>query len=203
MGETPTISKPEHRVLIVSCGSVGIVNLPQYLIMLKAAHISVRCIMTPMAEKFVPAQTVRCFVDKVATGFISNDGALQSLHIEWPAWADHVVVLPASANTIAKMAAGISDTLASAALVATTVPLWVFPNMEASLAKSPATQDNLKVLESRGVTVKRFSRKTLSVSSGELHPSSWALPSLGDFKNFLDNLFPLGATAGASQESPI
>src|SRR4029079_18225848 len=74
-------------------------------------------------------------------------------HLELVANADVLLIAPASANTIAKLATGQADNLLTAAALAATCPVLVAPAMNNHMYEHPATQDNLETLRRRGVTV--------------------------------------------------
>jgi phosphopantothenoylcysteine decarboxylase/phosphopantothenate--cysteine ligase len=74
-------------------------------------------------------------------------------HISWARWADGLVVAPATANLLAKMATGLADDAASTLLLAYTGPVWVAPAMNTAMLEHPATVGNLEVLRVRGVRV--------------------------------------------------
>ncbi len=74
-------------------------------------------------------------------------------HIELAQWPDAVVVAPATANIMAKMAHGLADDLLSTLLLATPAPVWIAPGMNTHMWNHPATQANLRILQERGVRV--------------------------------------------------
>lgn len=113
----------------------------------------VRVVMTSAACEFVTPLTFRTLSrNPVGVGQFDPPEAWKPEHIAY-AEADAVVVAPATANIIAKMAHGIADDLLSSTLLATRAPVFVAPAMNDGMWENPATQANLAVLKSRGVTV--------------------------------------------------
>lgn len=74
-------------------------------------------------------------------------------HIQWGEWADWFVIAPCTANTIAKIAHGVSDNLLTATVLAARCPLLICPTMDGEMMESAATIDNLKTLEKRGIHI--------------------------------------------------
>jgi phosphopantothenoylcysteine decarboxylase/phosphopantothenate--cysteine ligase len=131
----------------------------------KAGH-AVRVIQTPTSEKFVGRASFAGLTGSpVLTGEFERDPARGAFpdqaapehdplsHLELVRNADAFLIAPASANTIAKLAAGLADNLLTSAALAATCPLIVAPAMNNHMYEHAATQANLETLRSRGVTV--------------------------------------------------
>jgi phosphopantothenoylcysteine decarboxylase / phosphopantothenate---cysteine ligase len=131
----------------------------------KAGH-SVRVIQTPTSEKFVGAATFAAITGApVLTSEFETDpsrgvypGEPQPeyapiSHLALVERADVYLIAPASANTIAKLAAGFADNLVTTAALAAACPVVVAPAMNSRMYLNPATQENLRTLSERGVTV--------------------------------------------------
>jgi phosphopantothenoylcysteine decarboxylase/phosphopantothenate--cysteine ligase len=114
----------------------------------------VRCILTKAGEEFVtPLSLSALSNDKVYRDLFSLTDESEMGHIQLSRSADLVVVAPATANILAKMRAGISDDLATTALLATDKPVMVAPAMNVRMWEHKATQENLRVLSERGVQI--------------------------------------------------
>ena len=113
----------------------------------------VRVVMTVAAQRFVTPLTFQTLSrNPVGTDPFAPPEAWRPEHIAL-AEADAVIVAPATANVIAKMAQGLADDLLTATLLATRAPVFVAPAMNDGMWANPATQTNLATLRSRGVTV--------------------------------------------------
>ncbi|MBB6671163.1 bifunctional phosphopantothenoylcysteine decarboxylase/phosphopantothenate--cysteine ligase CoaBC [Cohnella nanjingensis] len=112
----------------------------------------VRVAMTEGATKFIAPLTLQTLSrHPVATDVFDERDASVVQHIDWADAADLVVVAPATANMIAKMAHGLADDMLSTTLLATTAPILVAPAMNVHMLAHPAVQDNLDTLARRGV----------------------------------------------------
>lgn len=109
----------------------------------------VRVIMTDAATRFVGPQTFTAITGRpVETELF--DGTESIPHTDLGQWAEVVVVAPATANTIAKLATGLADDLLSNTLLATRAPVIVVPAMHTEMWEHPATRRNIEVLERDG-----------------------------------------------------
>jgi phosphopantothenoylcysteine decarboxylase/phosphopantothenate--cysteine ligase len=154
------------RVLIGVSGGISAYKAVEVArLAIKAGH-SVRVVMTPAATNFVGRATfegisgapvlVDEFEPDPARGAFPGDPAPDHApisHLELVRRADAYAIVPASANTIAKLAAGMADNLLTSAALASTAPLLVAPAMNDRMYEHPATQANLQTLERRGVTI--------------------------------------------------
>ena len=122
----------------------------------------VHVVMTAHATEFVTPLTFRTLSrNPVPTALFGPSDEWKPGHISLAEAADLVVVAPATANILAKMAHGIADDLLSSTLLATKAPVVVAPAMNDGMWENPATQANLAALASRGVRV-------VSPGTGEL-----------------------------------
>jgi phosphopantothenoylcysteine decarboxylase/phosphopantothenate--cysteine ligase len=117
----------------------------------------VRVVMTPAATRFVTPLTFSALTG-YETAFDlwkenQSGSGIRTEHISLAHWADIIVVAPATATTLAKMAYGIADNLLTAILLATSKPVVVAPAMDADMFRHPATKMNLKTLRERGVHI--------------------------------------------------
>ncbi|MCS7459453.1 bifunctional phosphopantothenoylcysteine decarboxylase/phosphopantothenate--cysteine ligase CoaBC [Paenibacillus doosanensis] len=119
---------------------------------LKQAGAEVRVIMTESATKFIAPLTFQTLSrhDVIVDTFDEKDASVVS-HIDLADRADLVVVAPATANMIAKMAHGLADDMLSTMLLATTAPVLVAPAMNVHMYTHPAVQANMQTLAERGV----------------------------------------------------
>lgn len=112
----------------------------------------VRVVMTASAEAFITPMTMQALSGfEVRTSLLDPQAERAMGHIELARWADYLVIAPASANCLAKMAHGLADDLLSTLYLVTEVPVLVCPAMNRSMWGHPATQANCDLLASRGV----------------------------------------------------
>ncbi len=112
----------------------------------------VHIVATPAALRFVGRPTLEAISrNPVETELF--DGVAEVRHVALGQSADLVIVAPATANTIAKLAAGIADDLLGTTILASTAPLVVAPAMHTEMWQNAATRDNIATLERRGVHV--------------------------------------------------
>lgn len=122
----------------------------------------VRVIMTENAKKFVTPLTFSTLSQNpVYTEFFNSENGEWHSHVKLGLWADVFVVAPATANTIAKMAAGVADNLLTTTFLSARCKTVVVPAMDLDMYANPATQNNIATLKNRGVIV-------MEPASGEL-----------------------------------
>jgi phosphopantothenoylcysteine decarboxylase / phosphopantothenate---cysteine ligase len=154
------------RILLGVSGGIAAYKAVELVRLASAAGHSVRVVQTEAAERFVGRATfegitgapvlVSEFEPDPARGAYPGDpapdhGAIS--HLELVRRADAYVIAPASANTLAKLAAGLADNLLTAAALASEAPLVVAPAMNERMWSHPATQENIETLASRGATI--------------------------------------------------
>ena len=110
----------------------------------------VRVMMTASAEKFIGAQTFASLTGNKVYTHLFGDGP-DVPHVELARGADLAIVAPATANSLAKLALGISDDLFSATMLTVRCPVLVAPAMHTEMWEHPATQENVRTLAERGV----------------------------------------------------
>jgi len=127
----------------------------------KAGH-EVQVVITPAGKEFITPITLSALTSKpvISDFFTQRDGTWHS-HVQLGLWADAMVIAPASANTLAKMAHGIADNMLLTTYLSMKAPVFVAPAMDLDMWAHAATQENLQLLRRRSVTV-------IEPASGEL-----------------------------------
>lgn len=144
-------SSEEKTVLLCVTGCIAAYKSCEILRLMQKAGYRVKVLMTEHATQFVGPTTFRALThEKVAIGLF-DDPEDPIHHISLAQEADVVLVAPATANCIAKMAHGIADDLMSTTLLATKAPILIAPAMNSGMWSAAATQKNVEVLKSRGV----------------------------------------------------
>ena len=137
-------------VLLIVGGGIAAYKTHELIRLLKTRGCRVRVIMTRAAEEFVtPLSLASLSGDKVFTALFSLTDEVEMGHIQLSRAADLLVVAPATADLMAKMAHGLADDLASTALLATDKKVLIAPAMNVRMWRHPATQRNLANLEAR------------------------------------------------------
>lgn len=195
----------DKEILLGVCGGIAAYKSVSLLRLLKKAGARIRVVMTESARKFVGETTFRVLSENdVCTGLFNTNEAVVR-HIEWARQADAVVIAPATANMIAKMANGMADDALSTMLLAVTAPVMVCPSMNTQMYEHRAVQRNLDVLEGDGVTI-------LEPGEGELACRTSGAGRLPDPEVILDRLekrltrqdlkgYRILVTAGPTRES--
>ncbi|MBN9227546.1 MULTISPECIES: bifunctional phosphopantothenoylcysteine decarboxylase/phosphopantothenate--cysteine ligase CoaBC [Legionella] len=140
------------KVLLGVCGGVAAYKSAYLIRELTRAGAEVNVVMTQSAQEFVsPLQMQALSGNSTRTDLFDAQAERAMGHIELARWADYLVIAPASANMIAKMAQGIADDLLSTLYLVAEVPVLVCPAMNHSMWHHPATQANCTILRERGV----------------------------------------------------
>jgi phosphopantothenoylcysteine decarboxylase/phosphopantothenate--cysteine ligase len=141
-----------RRVLLAASGGIAAYKIPELVRQLKGAGHEVRCVLTPAAQQFVSPLTLQTLSQNAVRTELFDPGEEGQIdHIALADWGEAVVVAPATANTLARMAAGIADDLVTTVLLATRAPVLVAPAMNVNMWKHAATRANVALLRDRGV----------------------------------------------------
>ena len=140
------------RILLIVSGGIAAYKTPDLARRLRERGVRTRCLLTAGGSQFVtPLALSAVSEDKVYQELFSLTDEAEMGHIQLSRDADLLVVAPATANLLAKMAAGIADDLATTALLATDKPILAAPAMNVRMWLHPATQANLATLKGRGL----------------------------------------------------
>jgi phosphopantothenoylcysteine decarboxylase/phosphopantothenate--cysteine ligase len=144
---------PSHRVLLIIGGGIAAYKCLDLIRRLRERGIAVRAVMTKAAQQFVTPLSVGALTsDRVFTELFDLDDEREIGHIRLSREADLIVVAPATADLLAKMAGGHADDLASCVLMATDKPVLVAPAMNPRMWLHPATRRNVAQLAADGLT---------------------------------------------------
>ena len=142
------------RILLVIGGGIAAYKSLDLIRRLRERGASVRCILTNGAQQFItPLAASALTGQRSHTDLFDREDEADIGHIRLARDADLVIVAPATANLMAKMAGGHADDLASTVLLATTLPILIAPAMNVRMWLHPATQRNLAILQADGVRV--------------------------------------------------
>jgi len=141
-----------RRVLLIISGGIAAYKSLDLIRRLRERGCAVRCLMTAGAQQFVtPLAAAALSEDKVYTELFSLTDESEMGHIRLSREADLLVVAPASADLMARMAAGMANDLASTVLLATDKPVMIAPAMNVMMWQHVATQENFRTLLARGI----------------------------------------------------
>jgi phosphopantothenoylcysteine decarboxylase/phosphopantothenate--cysteine ligase len=156
-----------RRVLLGVCGGIAAYKAIEVIRQLTEAGAEVRVMMTPEAGQFVTPLTLESLsYHQVASDWLTPTGAGER-HIALAEWAEVIAIVPATANTVAKLALGIADEIVSGTVLACRAPLLLAPAMNDVMLAQPRTQEHLSNLSSRGaVVVEAASGRLASGKSG-------------------------------------
>lgn len=142
--------KGKHIVLGVT-GGIAAYKSVALLRLLTKAGAEVQVVMTPAAKEFVAPVTFASLSQKpvVSEFFTANTGEWHS-HVDLGLWADAMVVAPATASTIGKMASGIADNMLVTTYLSAKEPVWIAPAMDLDMMRHPSTVANIERLRSFG-----------------------------------------------------
>jgi phosphopantothenoylcysteine decarboxylase / phosphopantothenate---cysteine ligase len=139
------------NILLGLTGSIAAYKAADLVVKLKVAGASVRVIMTESAQKFVTPLTLETLSRQpVITGMWERTQYPEPVHIDTAEWADLLVVAPASANFIGKLAHGIADDSLTCMALAVPKPPLIAPAMNDNMYRHPAVQENIRILTERG-----------------------------------------------------
>jgi phosphopantothenoylcysteine decarboxylase / phosphopantothenate---cysteine ligase len=142
------------RILLIISGGIAAYKSCELVRLLKKQGSMVRCVLTKGGAQFVtPLSLAALSEDKVYTSLFDLKDEAEMGHIQLSRQADLIVVVPATADLIAKMAAGIADDLATTLLLATDKPVMVVPAMNVRMWQHPATIRNVGMLRKDGIMV--------------------------------------------------
>jgi phosphopantothenoylcysteine decarboxylase/phosphopantothenate--cysteine ligase len=140
-----------RNVLLGVCGGIAAYKSAQLVRELQSLGASVRVIMTRGAQAFITPLTLQALSgNPVHTELLDAEAERGMGHIELARWADLLLVAPATADLIARLAAGRADDLLSTVALATPAPRLLAPAMNQQMWRDPATGANLKTLHARG-----------------------------------------------------
>lgn len=157
------------KILIGISAGIAAYKMSRLVRLLVKEGAEVRIIMTPDAAKFVSPVTLSALSKHDVIMNIFPEGEMRSLnkvetqtwHVNLGIWADYFLIAPATANTIAKIAAGMSDNFLLVTVLATRCPIALAPTMDDDMYKNKITQKNIEKLKSYGY-------KMIEPTSGEL-----------------------------------
>jgi len=150
------------NIILGVCGSIAAYKSAILVRLLIKAGADVRVILTADAANFITPLTLATLSkNPVYTKYFEEETGVWSNHVELGLWADYMIIAPASANTLGKMANGLCDNLLSAVYLSAKCPVFYAPAMDLDMWKHESTRTNIKQLQA-------FGNLMISPNNGEL-----------------------------------
>ncbi len=191
------------KILLGVTGSIAAYKAVEITSRLKKAGNEVKVIMTANATKFVSKRTFAEISKNAVSVDMFSEPDYKAEHIELASWADLVLIAPATANIIAKIANGIADDTLSTTILATKAPVIICPAMNTNMLSNTATQTNLKTLTQRGIEIIEPATGILAcqtVGKGRLPEPAEIVEKILNHQNKKPLPMKLLVTAGATIE---
>lgn len=150
------------KIVLGVTGSIAAYKAAMLVRLLVKEGAEVQVVMTPSAKEFITPLTLSTLSGRpVLCDFFHAESGAWNSHVELGLWADAMVIAPATASTIGKMAAGIADNLLVTTYLSMKAPVFIAPAMDLDMYAHKATQGNLALLKQRGDNI-------IEAASGEL-----------------------------------
>ena len=144
----------QKKILLIICGGISAYKSLELIRLLKKQDIEVKTILTKSAKEFVtPLSVASLSQGKVYDDLFNAESEAEMDHISLSRWADVILVVPATANTISKLSTGSSDDLASTVILASDKNIFLTPAMNVRMWEHPSTKENLNKLKSYGYKI--------------------------------------------------
>jgi len=168
-------SLTNKNILLAIGGGIAAYKSADLIRRLKERGAEVRVVMSQSAREFITPLTLQALSGyPVASDLLDTAAEAAMGHIELARWADLVLVAPATANLIARINAGMADELITTTCLATESPVVICPAMNQQMYRNQATQDNIKNLSKRGLTI--WGPASGSQACGEVGPGRMQEP---------------------------
>ena len=177
----------DKKILLIICGGIAAYKSLELVRLFKKNKANIRTILTKSAKKFVtPLSIASLSQGKVYDDLFSIENELEMDHIALSRWADVIIVAPATANTISKLAFGNAEDLASTVILASNKQVYLAPAMNVRMWEHKSTKNNLKNLTSYGYKV--IGPITGDMACGEYGEGKMSEPIeiFNEIQNFLE-----------------
>ena len=143
-----------RHILLGITGSIAAYKAAILCRLLKGAGAEVKVVMTPLAKQFITPLTMATLSKHpILVEFFNPENGEWNSHVSLGEWADCLLIAPATANTLGKMAHGIADNLLLTTYLSARCPVVVAPAMDLDMYAHPTTQENLRRLAGHGVRI--------------------------------------------------
>nr|1G5Q_A Chain A, EPIDERMIN MODIFYING ENZYME EPID [Staphylococcus epidermidis]1G5Q_D Chain D, EPIDERMIN MODIFYING ENZYME EPID [Staphylococcus epidermidis]1G5Q_G Chain G, EPIDERMIN MODIFYING ENZYME EPID [Staphylococcus epidermidis]1G5Q_L Chain L, EPIDERMIN MODIFYING ENZYME EPID [Staphylococcus epidermidis] len=171
------------KLLICATASINVININHYIVELKQHFDEVNILFSPSSKNFINTDVLKLFCDNLYDEI--KDPLLNNINIVEN--HEYILVLPASANTINKIANGICDNLLTTVCLTGYQKLFIFPNMNIRMWGNPFLQKNIDLLKNNDVKVySPDMNKSFEISSGR-YKNNITMPNIENVLNFVLN----------------
>lgn len=172
----PATPQRPLAVLLGVTGGIAAYKAAELVRRLRARGHEVRCALTRAGEAFIPALTLEVLSGRpvLREEYLTASGSGEEAHVAAAAWADVLVIAPATSHTLARLALGLADDFLTTTALVFDGPLVVAPAMHSTMWAKPALQEQIEKLERRGVV--RVGPVVGALASGEVGPGRMADP---------------------------
>ena len=199
-------SLSNKKILVVICGGISAYKSLELIRGLKKKEVEIKTIITKSAKEFVtPLSITSLSQGKVYEDLFSSESESEMDHISLSRWADLIIVVPATANTISKLSNGLTDDLASTVLLASNKKIFIVPAMNVRMWDHPSNKKNIIKLREYGYSI--IGPEIGDMACGEYGEGKMTEPSdiLLHIENYLSNLqknkkYKALVTAGPTRE---
>ncbi len=187
------MASSKHILLIIG-GGIAAYKASELIRLIKKSGMTVRCVLTESGAQFVTPMTLAALSEnEVHTTLWSLKDEAEMGHIQLSREADLVVVCPATANLLAKMAGGVADDLATTLLLATDTRVLAVPAMNVRMWEHPATQRNIEQLTNDGIFV-------MPPGMGDMACGEYGAGRLPEPETIMTEIHRLTASSDASHD---
>ena len=199
-------SLSNKKILVVICGGISAYKSLELIRGLKKKQVEIKTIITKSAKEFVtPLSITSLSQGKVYEDLFSSESESEMDHISLSRWADLIIVVPATANTISKLSNGLTDDLASTVLLASNKKIFIVPAMNVRMWDHPSNKKNIIKLREYGYSI--IGPEIGDMACGEYGEGKMTEPSdiLLHIENYLSSLqknnkYKALVTAGPTRE---
>ena len=194
------------KILLIICGGISAYKSLEVIRGLKKRDVSIKTILTKSGKNFVtPLSISSLSQEKVYEDIFSAENEAEMDHISLSRWADLILIVPATANTISKLSYGLTDDLASTVVLASDKQVFLVPAMNVRMWEHKSTKDNLSKLKSYGYKI--IGPEIGDMACGEYGKGKMSEPSyiLETIENYFKNIeknkkYKALVTAGPTKE---
>ena len=194
------------KILLIICGGISAYKSLEVIRGLKKRDVSIKTILTKSGKNFVtPLSISSLSQEKVYEDIFSAENEAEMDHISLSRWADLILIVPATANTISKLSYGLTDDLASTVVLASDKQVFLVPAMNVRMWEHKSTKDNLLKLKSYGYKI--IGPEIGDMACGEYGKGKMSEPSyiLKTIENYFKNIeknkkYKALVTAGPTKE---
>ncbi len=165
-----------NNIIVGVTGGIAAYKSPILVRRLKEQGADVRAVMTGGAKHFITPLTLQAVSGHQVRDTLLDAEAESGMdHIDLARWADKIIIAPASADFIAKLAHGLADDLLTTLCLATSASIYIAPAMNHQMWQNPATQDNIEIIQKRGIQI--LGPDSGDQACGEVGPGRMLEPS--------------------------